>query len=228
MPATAASNVASISRRLGNTKRRTISRLLDVARAEFADKGLDGARIDEIARRAGITKQLIYHYYSSKEELFAAIIEETAARAMAEFVQLDLDHLAPIPALRAFLYTLFNQYERYPVLATSVVEENRHRGQHVSSRNEFPHATPVVWEKLGRILERGAHTGEFRPGVDPTTLLPTVALIMGGCFIHGYCLSVMMSVDLSTPSGKQAWFEHATEFILAAVRGGGLAPSPLP
>jgi hypothetical protein len=51
---------------------------------------------------------------------------------------------------------------------------------------------------------------------------------MGGCFIHGYCLSVMMSVDLSTPSGKQAWFEHATEFILAAVRGGGLAPSPLP
>ena len=74
MSATAISNVASISRRLGNTKRRTISRLLDVARAEFADKGLDGARIDEIARRAGITKQLIYHYYSSKEELFGAVV----------------------------------------------------------------------------------------------------------------------------------------------------------
>jgi AcrR family transcriptional regulator len=227
MPATAVSNVASISRRIGNTKRRTISRLLDVARAEFADKGLDGARIDEIARRAGITKQLIYHYYSSKEELFAAIIEETAATAMAEFVQLDLDHLPPTQALRVFLHHLFNQYERYPILATSVVEENRHRGLHISSRNEFPHTTPIVWAKLGGILERGARTGEFRQGVDPTTLLPTVTLVMSGCFIHGYCLSVMMSVDLNAPTGRQLWLEHATEFILAAVRGGA-APPPAP
>lgn len=215
---TAASTVTLIPRRAGNTKRDTISRLLEVAKREFTDKGLDGARIDEIARRAGITKQLIYHYYGNKEELFTAIIEETAASAMAEFVVLELDHLPPPEALRAFLYHIFDQYQRYPFLATSVVEENRQHGMHVSDRNEFPHVTPLVWSKLGKILDRGVSRGEFRAGLDPTRLLATFTLLMGGCFIHGYCLSVMSHLDLTTCAGKQTWREHAADFILAAVR----------
>jgi AcrR family transcriptional regulator len=219
--------VAPIPRRTTNTKRDTISRLLEVAKMEFTDKGLDGARIDEIARRAGITKQLIYHYYGSKEELFTAIIEETAASAMAEFVVLELDHLPPAEALRAFLFHVFDQYQRYPFLATSVVEENRQHGLHVSARNEFPHLTPLVWSKLGRILDRGVQSGEFRGGLDPTRLLATFTLLMGGCFIHGYCLSVMMRLDLNTAAGKTIWREHAANFILAAVRAGGQAPEPL-
>src|SRR6266852_6281724 len=105
---TAASSVLPLSRRTGNTKRNTISRLLAVAKVEFTQKGLDGARIDEIARRTGVTKQLIYHYYSTKEELFTAIVEETAASAMAEFIVLELDHLAPQEALRAFLFHIFD------------------------------------------------------------------------------------------------------------------------
>jgi AcrR family transcriptional regulator len=207
-----------LPRRTGNTKRDTISRLLEVAKIEFTQKGLDGARIDEIARLAGITKQLIYHYYGTKEELFTAIIEETAASAMKEFIVLELDHLPPADALRAFLFHIFDQYQRYPFLATSVVEENRQHGVHVSERNEFPHLTPLVWSKLERILERGSRSGDFRGGLDSSRLLATFTLLMGGCFIHGYCLSVMSHLDLTTASGKQVWREHAANFILSAVR----------
>jgi AcrR family transcriptional regulator len=210
--------IVPVPPRTGNTKRNTISRLLAVAKVEFTQKGLDGARIDEIARRAGITKQLIYHYYSTKEELFTAIVEETAASAMAEFIVLDLDHLPPEEALRTFLFHIFDQYQRYPFLATSVVEENRQRGAHVSERNEFPHLTPLVWSKLGRILDRGGRSGDFRRGLDPTRLLATFTLLMGGCFIHGYCLSVMSQLDLTTGAGRQIWRQHAADFILAAVR----------
>ena len=215
---TAASTVTPLPRRASNTKRDTISRLLEVAKREFTEKGLEGARIDEIARRAGITKQLIYHYYGTKEELFTAIIEETAASAMAEFVVLELDHLPPTAALRAFLYHIFDQYQRYPFLATSVVEENRQHGLHISARNEFPHVTPLVWSKLGKILDRGIHSGEFRAGLDPTRLLATFTLLMGGCFIHGYCLSVMSHLDLASREGQSIWREHAAQFILEAVR----------
>jgi len=210
--------IMPLPRRAGNTKRNTISRLLAVAKVEFTQKGLDGARIDEIARRAGITKQLIYHYYGTKEELFTAIVEETAASAMSEFIVLELDHLPPEEALRAFLFHIFDQYQRYPFLATSVVEENRQHGVHVSERNEFPHLTPLVWSKLGSILERGGRSGDFRRGLDPTRLLATFTLLMGGCFIHGYCLSVMSHLDLTTAAGQQVWREHAADFILAAVR----------
>ncbi|MDQ0463521.1 AcrR family transcriptional regulator [Caulobacter ginsengisoli] len=54
---------------------RTRAKIMAAAREEFAAHGLAGARIEAIARRAGIAKQLIYHYFSGKEALFEATLE---------------------------------------------------------------------------------------------------------------------------------------------------------
>lgn len=55
---------------------RTRAKIMEAAREEFADHGLAGARIEAIARRAGLTKQLLYHYFTSKEALFHEILEQ--------------------------------------------------------------------------------------------------------------------------------------------------------
>ena len=64
------------TREEGDGRRRdpvaTKAALLHAAVVEFAAKGLAGARIDEIAQRAGVNKQLVYHYFGSKEEIYAA------------------------------------------------------------------------------------------------------------------------------------------------------------
>lgn len=49
-------------------------RILDTARGVFAEKGFDGARVDEIALRAGVNKALIYYYFKSKDELLQEIL----------------------------------------------------------------------------------------------------------------------------------------------------------
>lgn len=54
---------------------RTKRALLDAAQAEFAAKGLDGARVSEIAERAGVNKQLISYYFGGKEGLYEAILQ---------------------------------------------------------------------------------------------------------------------------------------------------------
>jgi TetR/AcrR family transcriptional regulator len=54
---------------------RTREALLDAARAEFAAQGLAGARVSEIAARAGVNKQLISYYFGGKEGLYQAIID---------------------------------------------------------------------------------------------------------------------------------------------------------
>jgi AcrR family transcriptional regulator len=51
-------------------------RLLKAATFEFAERGFAGARIDEIARRAKLNKQLIYHYYGGKQQLYAAVLTD--------------------------------------------------------------------------------------------------------------------------------------------------------
>jgi len=55
-----------------NTKRA----ILETAEKTFAEKGFDGARVDEIARKAGVNKALIYYYFNSKEELLQETIKQ--------------------------------------------------------------------------------------------------------------------------------------------------------
>src|SRR5437762_12078254 len=54
-------------------------RIVTAARREFARRGFDGARVDAIARQAGVNKQLPFYYYHSKRGLFHAVLGQVAA-----------------------------------------------------------------------------------------------------------------------------------------------------
>lgn len=59
---------------------RTRAKILDAAARAFSKDGLAGARIDEIARRAGVNKRMLYHYFGSKEGLFKAVVADRLER----------------------------------------------------------------------------------------------------------------------------------------------------
>ena len=63
-----------------NDPERTRADILQVAMAEFADKGLSGARIDAIADATRTSKRMIYYYFESKEGLYLAVLEEAYRR----------------------------------------------------------------------------------------------------------------------------------------------------
>ena len=67
--------------------------LLAAARAAFAEGGLEGARVDDIARRAGANKQLVYHYFGSKDGLYTAVLEEVYQEIRSQEAALALDAL---------------------------------------------------------------------------------------------------------------------------------------
>ena len=54
--------------------------ILDIAAQEFADKGLAGARVDEIADKINSSKRMIYYYFGGKEELYRAVLEQAYAK----------------------------------------------------------------------------------------------------------------------------------------------------
>ena len=49
-------------------------RIIDSAQREFAREGFEGARVDRIAKSAGVNKQLLFYYYQSKQGLFRAVL----------------------------------------------------------------------------------------------------------------------------------------------------------
>src|ERR1051325_924828 len=55
---------------------KTRAAILKAALKEFSEEGVSGARTDEIARRAGVNKALLYYYFKDKEGLYAAALEQ--------------------------------------------------------------------------------------------------------------------------------------------------------
>lgn len=110
-------------------------RLLDTAARQFGESGFDGARVDAISRGAGFAKGTVYNYFPSKQDLFGAVIEEAARRAVKRFCDADPGGLvrarllavaeADVSVLRedeAFIKVLVREAmsfrpETYPVIA---------------------------------------------------------------------------------------------------------------
>src|ERR1700712_667081 len=86
----------------------TIARILAGAEAEFGTKGLDGGKIEDIARAAGISKQLIYHYFSGKDELYGEMLAAIGQRNYEQLLVPEYDRLAPLDAVRTFFELLFD------------------------------------------------------------------------------------------------------------------------
>jgi AcrR family transcriptional regulator len=110
-------------RRLTAAARRT--RILDAAERLFADAGYAGASIDRIADAAGVSAPVIYDHFSSKRELFAAVMErardELTARGAAV---MSLD--APLEArVRAGIEAFFAYVEEKPAAARVLLVTHR-------------------------------------------------------------------------------------------------------
>src|ERR1700712_840448 len=78
----------------GDARTENQSRILQVAIREFAQKGLAGARVAEIAEQAGVNKQLLYYYFGSKEGLYSAVLGSVVSVARNLIMGLsDLDNM---------------------------------------------------------------------------------------------------------------------------------------
>src|SRR6476660_6839283 len=102
---------ATPRRRDAATTRR---KLLVAARAEFARSGLAGARVDEIAARAGVNKQLVYHYFGDKDAMYFAVIECVYEELRAQERKLNLEGLPPERAIRKLIESSFDHLAAHP------------------------------------------------------------------------------------------------------------------
>ena len=69
----------------------TLKKIQEAAMAEFLDKGFLGSSLRQIVKNAGVTTGAFYGYFSSKEALFASIVEPHAAAIMGRFMQAQQD-----------------------------------------------------------------------------------------------------------------------------------------
>src|SRR5690606_29730866 len=97
----------------------------------FAAKGMEGARVDQIARRAKANKQLVYYYFGSKDDLYTAALEATYAEIRALERELDLSALPPREAMIRLIDFSLEYLDEHREFIRMLADENAHGARHV-------------------------------------------------------------------------------------------------
>jgi AcrR family transcriptional regulator len=153
------------------------ARMVRAAIDEFAARGFKGASMDAIAARTDTTRALINYYFGSKEKLYIAVLEQVYAGIREAEGKLDLDHLAPLEAVRRiveFTYTYYLEHEGFVRL---VVAENQAHGRHLKKSAAMRSLNRPIIDRLAGVIARGQRDGLFRADVDPVEIHKAIAAL---------------------------------------------------
>ena len=141
--------------------------ILKVATQEFANKGLAGARIDEIAAATRTSKRMIYYYYGNKEGLYLAVLEDAYRRTREIESQLHLKDLPPIEALKKLVGFTYDRHHDNEDFIRLVMNENINRGEYIRQSKIIQELNVPVIEAIQELYQRGVKEGVFRNGLEP-------------------------------------------------------------
>lgn len=214
--ATAEAPVVSVGRT--NDPERTMADILEVAIQEFADKGLAGARIDQIAAATRTSKRMIYYYFASKEGLYVAALEEAYRRMRSIESELQLADLAPEDALRRLVGFTVDYQLAHPEFIRLVMTENIHRGQYLAQSQSIHQLNVPAIEGLRQIYERGVAQGVFRAGIDPLDLHMSISALSVFNVANRHTFSLIFQRDLDDPRAMGARRDSIVEMVVRFVR----------
>ncbi len=193
-------------------------RIVAAARQEFSEHGIDGARIDEIVRRAGVSKQLFYYYFESKEEIYKIVLEQAAELSLNLILAQDYTKLSAEAALQLLLRRIFDQYIEMPFLIKFATDQDHHAGAHISARSKLRSLSPVLLSVVDAVLKRGGQAGEFRKNIDAEFFFTATILMLRGCFASSSTAAIVHGLRPDDRASQFKWREDVIEFALAAIR----------
>lgn len=197
----------------------TRRRILDAAVSEFAAKGFSGARVESIAKNANANMRMIYHYFSDKEKLYIAAIEEVYSSVRIAEQDLHFEDEDPCHGLERLVDFTFRHFARNPDLISIVMNENIQRAQYLKQSDLVPAMTTRLSSSVKAMLKKGQETGVFVHNPDPTQLWLTIFAL---CWVHlanKYTMSWTLQTDLTDPDWLEIRRKHVVEVVLSYLCG---------
>lgn len=196
---------------------RTRAEILDIATAEFAERGYSGARVDEIAARMRTTKRMIYYYFGGKEQLYIAVLERAYGQLRDAEQTIDVDHLDPLTAIRELAELTFDHHERHPDFLRLVAIENIHRAEHIQRSSVLASINTRAVELIARILERGRAQGAIRREVDPLDLHMLISAFCVFRVANKHTFKAIFGRDLGERSRRPHYRTMLGDIVVAYV-----------
>ena len=194
----------------------TIKRIIDAARVEFGAKGFDGAKVEHIARRAKVSKQLVYLYFDGKKDLYRELAKDISRKAYGRLLAVDFAALEPVAAIRTYIETIYDLFLDDPVIGVVTIDQSLHAGEHVSMPTEILRMQEQLRGRIGEAIERARSAGLFGDHVDTLALEFMTTIIVSGCVSSRTMFERF--AGQKSDENPLFWRDYATDFILRALR----------
>ncbi|WP_347312855.1 TetR family transcriptional regulator [Defluviimonas sp. SAOS-178_SWC] len=205
---------AAAPRGKNRDRTRTKEFILQVAIQEFSEKGLDGARVEQIAKRAEVNMRMIYHYYESKENLYIAALERVYADVRQAEIRLDIENLRPEMAFRKLIRFTFDHFQRNTDLIRLVMGENLLYARYLKQSQLVPQMTARLRDLVAATLKRGQEDGQFHKEIDAQQFWLSMFSLCWVPVANQHTLSWTLQTDLQDSTWKEQTKLHIEDILL--------------
>lgn len=142
------------------------TRIFTAAIAVFAEHGLAGARMEQIASEAQTTKRMVVYYFKTKELLYQAVLQYVYSRIRETEQKLGLENLPPVEALVQLVKWSVRYHVEHADFMRIICMENMQRGKWLLASGDLKRLNKSALSLLEQILHRGQELGIFQPELE--------------------------------------------------------------
>jgi TetR/AcrR family transcriptional regulator len=200
----------------------TETKILDAAKEVFQHKGLTGARMQEIADKAGINKALLHYYYRTKDRLFEKVFELAFSVFIPKIRETVLStDKSVFEKIEFFVENYINLLYKHPFIPGFVISELNRNPQILVSffEKNIQFKELNLFENFDNQLKSEAEKGIIRP-IDARNLMTTV---IGMCIFPIVARPIIQGIMFNNDKKEYDVFlsqrkKFVTEFIINAIK----------
>jgi TetR/AcrR family transcriptional regulator len=196
---------------------RTRGNLLDSAYREFSALGFHGASIEGICSGAGVSKQILFHHFGSKEKLHLEVLEKAYEASRSHDPEFDLERLDPAAAMRYLIGISFDHLRSNRAFVRLLSDENTNKGRHIRQSGKLRAIYVPLIERIAQTLRRGEEVGVFRPGIDPNNFYISISALSFFYFPNIYTLNAALDINMESETALDARRAHVMDFAMSAI-----------
>jgi AcrR family transcriptional regulator len=197
--------------------RQTEETIFDSATEIFLDKGLDGARMQDIANHAGINKALLHYYYRTKEHLFNAVFEKIAGKMFEKFAPVFDGHLSLEEKIGFFFREHISFLQKNPRLPIFLLNEMNRNPERI---RKFVRNMDVrkIWDTLETQHKKELERYNLTPDNIPQFLTTMVSISIFPFAGRTLISAILEKVGVNFNDYLEERKSYAADFVIRAIR----------
>ncbi|MBE3285774.1 TetR family transcriptional regulator [Enterobacter cloacae complex sp. P31C] len=189
-------------------------KIFQSAIALFAEFGLNGARMEQIAEKAGTTKRMVVYHFKNKENLYLLVLEYVYTQIRASEKALSLADMPPVEALVHLVEATFDYHADHSDYIRIICMENMQRGRFMQQSNYLRQVNRSALDLLEGILRRGKEKLLFSQTVDARDLHRLISSFSFHYVANSYTFTLLFEEGADEQAQRQHYRKMAVQVAL--------------